>query len=146
MDALGQLEDLADQAQTDGSYQAAVRAKTQARQIRAELDRLDETARASEAPATTAEHELELMGEVRRMRLQAREAGSYVASANLLKLERDLVAERRAREEEERDRNLAHQDEEEILDAVLDAADELPDQLVRMLAKRLEDLIIARGG
>jgi hypothetical protein len=60
---------------------------------RAELDQLRETQRRLEVPESVQDHKAEVLSEVRRLRVGATEAGSFVAAANLLRLERDLLSQ-----------------------------------------------------
>lgn len=94
--ALRQLEKQVKSAERDRSWVAAVQAKRQAMAVRAELDQLRETQRRLESPATVRDHKAEVLSEVRRLRVGATEAGSFVAAANLLRLERDLLSQTQA--------------------------------------------------
>lgn len=90
--ALRQLESQVRKAEKDRSWTAAVQAKKYAVQVRADLDQLRETERRQRSmPASADEHKTEILAEVRRLRLGATAAGSYVAAAALLKLEREML-------------------------------------------------------
>lgn len=125
-DSLAQLEAMAAKAEKAKSYTAAVRAKTEAVRIRGELDQLRETERRQEPPTSSDEHRAEILAEVRRLRQGATEAGSYVAAASLLKLERELLAadeEERRRAEQDR---LMQADEETLREEAVEIARGLP--------------------
>lgn len=94
--ALRQLEEQVLSAEEDRSWTAAVNAKHRALLVRAELDQLRETQVRTAAPATVDDHKNEVLSEVRRLRIGATEAGSYVAAATLLRLERDLLSQTQA--------------------------------------------------
>jgi hypothetical protein len=96
--ALAQLEKQVKSAEKDRSWTAAVQAKKAAVQVRADLDQLRETERRQAAPSSAADHKAEILAEVRRLRQGATEAGSYVAAATLLKLERDFLSAAHAEE------------------------------------------------
>lgn len=89
--ALRQLEDQVEAAEDDQSWNAAVNAKAKALQVRAELDQLRETQVRTVAPRNVEDHKAEVLSEVRRLRIGATEAGSYVAAATLLRLEREML-------------------------------------------------------
>jgi len=89
--ALRQLERQTVSAERDRSWSAAVQSKTKAIAVRAELDQLRETARRQAMPPTVAEHRSEVLSEVRRLRVGATEAGSYVAADRLLRLEHEML-------------------------------------------------------
>lgn len=91
VDALKQFEATAKAAETAGSFGPAVHAKAQALRVRAEIDQLRETERRQAMPSDADGHKAEILGEVRRLRQGATEAGSYIAAAGLLKLERELL-------------------------------------------------------
>jgi hypothetical protein len=96
-DALAQYEAIAVVAETEKSYQAAVRAKEMAAKTRAEIDQFDESLRAMVLPASPEEHRDEVMKSVRRLRASAEAGQSFVAASNLLKLEADLLGAEQAR-------------------------------------------------
>jgi hypothetical protein len=128
VDALEQLEKIAADATAARSYVAAVKAKTEATKVRAELDQLRETKRRSKRKRKTpmAVRQEEVLSEITRLREAATEAGSYVAAAGLLKLEREALtaaeAERRARDDEER----AHLDDAAIVALLIEHIAALP--------------------
>jgi len=125
VDALGQLEEIAEEAFVQGSYQAAVRAKTTALEVR---ERLEEH-RALKAAATLPaydEHLDELLVDTRKRRMSAK--GQAVAA--LLKLEAELVEQRRAREEALEAARLAHLSEPELVAFIGEALVSLPHKIV----------------
>ncbi len=89
--ALRQLEAQVEDAEDDQSWNAAVNAKAKALQVRAELDQLRETQAKARMPATVAEHKADVLATVHQLRVGATTAGSYVAAAALLRLEREML-------------------------------------------------------
>lgn len=94
--SLVQVEKQARAAEKDRSWVAATRAKAEAIKIRAAMDEIREVERRRAAPETVADHKAEVLSEIRRLRIGATEAGSYVAAAQLLRLERDILTTTRA--------------------------------------------------
>lgn len=116
--SLAQYEQMAVDAEEDESWNAAVSAKKEAVKTRADLDRLRETQKKIEVPASREEHKAELLATVRRLRIGAEEAGSYIAADKLLRAEREFV--RLAEEEErlEREAKLKLRSREDLLEEI----------------------------
>ena len=109
-----ELEDLAAEARREKSFTAALQAKRAAMQARAELEQLRATKAKASAPASVEDHRAEAMAEVRRLRVSATEAGSYVAASKLLQLEIDLLQAYAAGLSEDAARRLAEASIEEL--------------------------------
>jgi hypothetical protein len=141
-DALVHYETLAEQASSAESWVAAVKAKDRAIELRAELDQLRETSkRLDQAPSTIEEHKAEIRSEARRLRQGATEAGSYVAAANLLKLEGELLAQAEAEAQAEKRRRMEHIDEKGLVGTLREAIGRLPEDVQRELLQGLvEDI------
>lgn len=112
--ALRQLEAQVQAAEESRSWTAAVQAKAKALQVRAELDQLRETQQRQTMPASAAEHRAEVVSEVRRLRIGATEAGSYIAAAQLLRAELEILAQVQAADSKEDADELARKELEEI--------------------------------
>lgn len=127
-DALHQMETTAADAESSGSYQAAVAAKKSAMQIRSEIDQIDEADRVMALPPSVEEHQAEVIRQVRRLRAAAEASNSFGPAADLLKLESALV-----QAEADRQAALAAQQETrtaaEVLALVQAKMDALPDVL-----------------
>jgi hypothetical protein len=145
VDALAQLEATAVEAEKKESYVAAVNAKHRAILVRAELDQLRETERRQAAPATPEAHKEEILAEVRRLRTGATEAGSYVAAANLLKLERDMLAAQEAERRAEEEKKLLHLGEDALLELIREQTAALPPQVLERLIELLRDRLADQG-
>jgi hypothetical protein len=89
VDALATFEALASDPAIPGG--GRVKAKAEAVKTREALDLLRATDAASNAPVSAAEHRAEILGVVRRLRVGASAAGSYIAAGDLLRQEHDLV-------------------------------------------------------
>jgi hypothetical protein len=90
-DALADHEHQAVLALEAESFGAAVKAKMEARRVRQEIDTLRaEEAAVASIPVDQADHQAQLLIEVRRLRAAASEAGSYVAAQALLRLEAEM--------------------------------------------------------
>lgn len=94
---LAEYVKIAELALKAGSFQAAVRANTQADGIRAEIDQLDHAAAIEKVPTDPHEHLLQLLIDIRRLRAAATSDASYVAAAKLMQIERELVEGEAAR-------------------------------------------------
>lgn len=70
----------------------AVAAKKEALRVRDTLDQLRETSKRVAELLTREEHRQEVLAEIRRLRIAATAAGSYVAAEKLLKSELDMLA------------------------------------------------------
>lgn len=91
VDALEQYEQLASRATEAESWTAAVNAKLRAENTRSAIDQIDQAAVISQIPATSEEHRIELIRRVRALRASAEASNSFVAAANLMKLEAELL-------------------------------------------------------
>ena len=120
---LERYREIAASAESDGSWQAAVRAEMQADKIRADLDQLIESDSVSDIPDTVEAHRTQVLQHVRRLRCAAEASNSFVAASGLLKLESDLLAEREAR----------------LRDATPEGASS-PDEIVDNLRRRIKGL------
>ena len=91
--AVAQHERQAREAAKAKSFAAAVAAKKAAREARSELDQLNaaDAAVSEMAGDTPAELLRGILVDVRRMRVSATEAGSYVAAERLIKTEAEIV-------------------------------------------------------
>jgi len=91
-EAVAQHERQARDAAKAKSYAAAVAAKKAARDARSELDQLTAAdAAVTEMAADPGELLRGILVDVRRMRVSATEAGSYVAAERLIKTEAEIV-------------------------------------------------------
>ena len=142
IDALAQLEKLATDSTKARSWGAAERAKGRAIAVRAELDQLRETrTRAAEPPPSPEEHRAEILREIRRMRIGAQAAGSWVAAEKLLVEEQQmLIALEEERRRAEADR-LGAADPEEIVGELVELIGRLPEQLL----DRVREAVARRG-
>lgn len=92
-DAIVQHERQAEKAEEAQSFGAAVAAKKAAEVVRSELDQLLAAEKAVRAMSDDPVSELwGVVADVRRMRVAATEAGSYVAATKLIQSEADILA------------------------------------------------------
>lgn len=116
------------------NYGAAVAALAKVSQLKSELDRLRSEREAEQEPDPVAR-----AGRLRRL---ATEAGSYVAAANLAKLEAELTMARDAAASAAKGDGLEGATDEEIIGVIEGAILALPEGLVL----RIRDAALARLG
>lgn len=110
--ALRQLESLAEVAAESNRFEASVAAKKQAILVRADLDQLRHMQLQMIPPESIEAHKSELRQEVRRRRI----AATGIAAAQLLKLERDLIASDEAEQRQAEADRLANAPDEDLLE------------------------------
>lgn len=133
VDALGHMEEIAEGAHIRESWQAAVRGKQAATQLREELDRLTELEAIEAQPDTIEGQRAALLGRVRRLAFKAESDRSYVAAGTFIKLELDLLDVEKEKEDEERQRNLEGVPDDVIIDNFLDIILDLPPKLQKRI-------------
>lgn len=125
-----ELEDLAsDPLVRKAAPNAVVSARSKASDLRAQLDELKASKRRRRPRKTSEDAAAEVLEETRRLRMAAAEAGSFVAAANLLKLERDLLAAHRAEQAERERERLSQLDEAALVEMLVDHLLSLPTQV-----------------
>lgn len=139
-DALAHYEQLARIAEKAESYQAAVRAKMQAVEVRSEIDQLDEAERVMDFPQNLDEHRHEVLRQVRKLRAAAEASNSFIAAAKLLQLEHQLVDA-----EEARRRNAEKPDDRSLEEVLAEVESKLED-LPPTLRVRLREVRRGEGG
>lgn len=125
VDALAQFEEMARDASTDASHVAAVSAKQRAVATRAELEQVRAAKRPPKFPTSEEEYNAEILTEHRQQRLQALQAGSFVAASQMLRAERDLVAAHFAEIRQRADDEKKKKTPEQVLAEARAAAREL---------------------
>lgn len=133
-----EYEKMADRAQESGSFSAAVAAKRHAVELRAELDQLTETERPAPPVRSLESQKQEVLAEVARLRRGATEAGSFVAAANLLKLEREMIGLAESENSESDRRRRMDLDEAGMLSELLGVITRLPTDMQAQLRAALE--------
>lgn len=136
--SLAHYEWLAQEAAAKQSWVAAVRAKDSARIVRAELDQLRETESRQDPPPCPEEHQAEILHEVRRMRIGAQAAGSWVAAARLLEQEQQVLAAVEAERREREAEILAASDPDEVVNELVAVIGQLPPTLLELVQGALE--------
>lgn len=124
---------VANAAEHDCSYAAAVKARQQITALRAELDRLREERLAEDEDP---------LDRVARLRSAASAAGSYTAATQLAKLEAELL-DVKAKAARASDAALVALSDDEVLELVLDTIRSLPDTLVVKVRDGCEERLLA---
>ncbi len=91
-------------------------------------------------PGSLEKHEVEILGEIRRLRLAATGSGSMVAAARLLEMEAQLVSQRKEEQRQEDARTHANATENELLELIATQAEAMPKKVIDDLVKRLTDI------
>lgn len=106
---------------------AVVSARSKAAELRGQLDEL--RASKKRRPRRKGDQAAEVLDEVRRLRMAAAEAGSFVPAANLLKLELELVEAAESRRLDREREQLAHLDGGALVLRLVEALRSLPPQV-----------------
>lgn len=134
VDALGHMEEIAEGAHIKESWQAAVRGKQAATQIREELDRMRELEAIESQPDTIEAQRSALLGRVRRLAFKAESDRSYVAAGTFLKLELDLLDVEKEKEDKRKQEQLEGVPDDTIIETFLGIILELPPKLQKRIA------------
>lgn len=90
---LSEIQGYIAEAVTGENYAAVAALTKQKREVRREIDQINDANNAAVIPATHEDHLIQMLVKVRRMCTQAETAGSWVAANSLSKREMDLATE-----------------------------------------------------
>jgi len=89
-------------------------------------------------PGNLDQHEAEILAEVRRLRVDASQSGSYVSAATLMRMETEMLTQKRAQEQAEADRSNASASEKELLEIISNSVDGMPRSMLDELSSIIE--------
>ncbi len=90
-------------------------------------------------PGNLKQHENEILAEVRRLRVDASQSGSYVSAATLMRMETEILTQKRAAEKAEQEATHANADTNDLLAVISETVDGMPRSMLDRLAGIIED-------
>lgn len=90
-------------------------------------------------PGNLEQHENEILAEVRRLRVDASQSGSYVSAATLMRMETEILTQKRAAEKAEQEATHANADTNDLLAVISETVDGMPRSMLDRLAGIIED-------